>query len=305
LSSSNVFFEASGISKRYVCRTWNSYLEKHGIQRRGKRRPIQIPIFWRERFQKCHTNFVLVPSEIVALITKPVVWEVIKGYIGTRKKLWQTYSVPFLFVLYCFCSAGVWTQGFMLTCQVLCCLNHASSSFALVTLEIGSCFLPRPTWTELLLFHASWYSWDDKHMSAHSVFFYWHRASGTFSPGLVWNQNPPISASHIAEITGMGHWCPTSLPSLVRIIEHKSEDCCRPRSEFQQALMKALKASLWTRVLVTPVAGWRTISKENELMNQYRPGGVSREYRAFTELDHLLFNAFISLDNGTMATYQI
>jgi hypothetical protein len=40
-------------------------------------------------------------------------------------------------------------------------------------------------------------------------------------------------------------------------------------------------------------------------MNQYRPGGVSREYRAFTELDHLLFNAFISLDNGTMATYQI
>ena len=35
-------------------------------------------------------------------------------------------------------------------------------------------------------------------------------------------------------------------------------------------------------------------------MNQYQIGGLSRGYRAFSELDHVFFNAFIrGLDKGT------
>lgn len=40
--------------------------------------------------------------------------------------------------------------------------------------------------------------------------------------------------------------------------------------------------------------------QRDELINQYQIGGHSRGYRAFSELDHVLFNAFISgLDKGT------
>jgi hypothetical protein len=61
-----------------------------------------------------------------------------------------------------FCSTWVWIQSFMLAGQVLYCLNHASALFVLAVLEIGSCILPKPTWTVILLFYIFLCSWDDR-----------------------------------------------------------------------------------------------------------------------------------------------
>jgi hypothetical protein len=41
-------------------------------------------------------------------------------------------------VCVCVCVTGVWTQDFVLIKQALVCLNHTSSPFALVVLEMGS-----------------------------------------------------------------------------------------------------------------------------------------------------------------------
>jgi hypothetical protein len=41
-------------------------------------------------------------------------------------------------------------------------LSHASSPFALLILEIGSCFLSVLVWTMIRLFRASHSSWDDR-----------------------------------------------------------------------------------------------------------------------------------------------
>jgi hypothetical protein len=56
------------------------------------------------------------------------------------------------FFCVCVCGTGVWTQDFALARQGLYWLSHASCLFALVILEIGSCFLPRRAWTAILLF---------------------------------------------------------------------------------------------------------------------------------------------------------
>jgi hypothetical protein len=49
--------------------------------------------------------------------------------------------------------------------QVLDHLNHAPALFALVILEIGSCFLPEQAWTMILLLYTSCHSWDDRCVS--------------------------------------------------------------------------------------------------------------------------------------------
>jgi hypothetical protein len=64
--------------------------------------------------------------------------------------------------------------------------------FALVILEIGSCFLPRPAWTMFLLFYAFCSSWNDRHAPPHLAFFPIEMGiSQTFLSGLAWNHNPP------------------------------------------------------------------------------------------------------------------
>jgi hypothetical protein len=44
--------------------------------------------------------------------------------------------------------------------------------FALVILEIGSCFLLSQSWTEFLLFYASHHSWDDRQENHHAQLFF-------------------------------------------------------------------------------------------------------------------------------------
>jgi hypothetical protein len=58
--------------------------------------------------------------------------------------------------------------------------------FALVILEIWSYFLPRPPWTVILLFYASFGHWDDRCMPPWLDFFHWGSSSS-----LAQNHNPP------------------------------------------------------------------------------------------------------------------
>jgi hypothetical protein len=75
--------------------------------------------------------------------------------------------------------------------------------FALVILEIGGCFLPRPAWTMLLLFYASYHSWDDRctPLPRTTVASHWLRWSLAniclFWP---WTMVLLISASQLARI---------------------------------------------------------------------------------------------------------
>jgi hypothetical protein len=58
--------------------------------------------------------------------------------------------------------------------------------FALVTLETGSCFWPRPVWTTILLFSASHCSWDDRcaSITMPSFFLLTWGFTNFFLPGL-------------------------------------------------------------------------------------------------------------------------
>jgi hypothetical protein len=92
----------------------------------------------------------------------------------------QLHIIPFLF----------W-QGFRLARRVFYCLSHTSSPFALVILEIGSCFLPRPAWTSILLFYISQGSCDDRCVSPCPTFFTEMGCHGSATTIF------PISPSHI------------------------------------------------------------------------------------------------------------
>jgi hypothetical protein len=63
-----------------------------------------------------------------------------ESWILWRPGFWLTHCDGFLKTIFFFPfgETGVWTQGFMSAKQVLSCLSHTSSSFALVILEMGS-----------------------------------------------------------------------------------------------------------------------------------------------------------------------
>jgi hypothetical protein len=77
--------------------------------------------------------------------------------------------------------------------------------FALVILEIGSCFLPRPV-TVILLFYTSHCSWDDRNTLHAQLFFCWDEVLYTFLPRLVWNSSPSNLCIPVSwDVTGMSH----------------------------------------------------------------------------------------------------
>jgi hypothetical protein len=45
--------------------------------------------------------------------------------------------------------------------------------FALVILEIGTSFLPRPAWTMTVIVSTSYSSWDDRRAPLCQAFFHW------------------------------------------------------------------------------------------------------------------------------------
>jgi hypothetical protein len=76
--------------------------------------------------------------------------------------------------------------------------------FALVIFEIGSCCLPRPAWTAILLFYASYHSWNYRHMLPCPGFFLIEMGSCSFfCPGLSRTMILMISASQVATIAGL------------------------------------------------------------------------------------------------------
>jgi hypothetical protein len=101
-----------------------------------------------------------------------------------------------------FCSTEVWTQGFTLARQDSAAWAIPLTLFALVILEIGSCFLLRPAWTSIFLFYASCHCWDDSfsfsiEIGSHNVFcrgWPWILISDTW---IVWNDSsaPPCPAT--------------------------------------------------------------------------------------------------------------
>jgi hypothetical protein len=62
--------------------------------------------------------------------------------------------------------------------------------FAVLILEIGSHFLPRLSWTAVLLCYISHCSWDDRCMSPCPPFFCWDGVQTFFFVWLIWNSNP-------------------------------------------------------------------------------------------------------------------
>jgi hypothetical protein len=78
--------------------------------------------------------------------------------------------------------------------------------FALVIFEIKFHFVPRPAWTMILLFYASHHSWDDSCATIPSCFCWDGVLQTFFLPGQAWNETSPISASHVAVMTGTPSW---------------------------------------------------------------------------------------------------
>jgi hypothetical protein len=113
----------------------------------------------------------------------------------------------FINMLFFFGSAGVWTSGFALAKQALYYLTTPPVLFALVILELGSRFLLRPSWTVILLFYASWHSWDDRLLPLYPVIG-WDGISWALCLG--WPQTTIllISVSQIPRITCVNHQCP-------------------------------------------------------------------------------------------------
>jgi hypothetical protein len=75
-----------------------------------------------------------VPSSLELLILLP-----------QTPKCWDyRYALPSHFCCYCLfvCSSGIWTQGFLLASRCSIAWAMPPALFALVILEIGSCFLP-------------------------------------------------------------------------------------------------------------------------------------------------------------------
>jgi hypothetical protein len=71
--------------------------------------------------------------------------------------------------------------------QKLYCLSHASIPFALIILEIESCFLLRLTWTTIYC------CWDDRQVLPCPAFFHW---DGVWHTLFAWiGLEPPASPS--------------------------------------------------------------------------------------------------------------
>jgi hypothetical protein len=90
---------------------------------------------------------------------------------------------------------------------------YFSSPFALVTLEIGSHFLPRLTWTVILLFYTSPHHWVTMCVPPCPVFIGCDGSSNTLTSYLAWAQTVilPISTSQIVRITGISLVCSNML----------------------------------------------------------------------------------------------
>jgi hypothetical protein len=138
-----------------------------------------------------------------------------------------------------FCSS----VGFEL--RTLSLLGKCSTSwatpldlFSLVILEIGSHFLPKLAWTLILLFYASHYTWDDRHVPPCPTFFHWDGVLQTFFlPRLVWNYDPPylslpstLDGRHVPLQPAIGcngvsqAFCPDWLQTLILLISTSQVD---------------------------------------------------------------------------------
>jgi hypothetical protein len=77
---------------------------------------------------------------------------------------------------------------------------HLQHIFLCLFLETGFHFMPRPTWTGILLFYTSCSSWNDRCVPPHPVIG-WDGGSLTFCPSWLRITIIPISASQVAKTT--------------------------------------------------------------------------------------------------------
>jgi hypothetical protein len=71
-------------------------------------------------------------------------------------------------------------------------------------LKMGSCFLPRLTWTTILSY-TSHHRWDFRHTPPHPASFHWGGLVQTSLLGLAQNAILLVSVSQVARITGVSH----------------------------------------------------------------------------------------------------
>jgi hypothetical protein len=81
--------------------------------------------------------------------------------------------------------------------KALCLQGRHSTTwavFAVVALEIGPHFLPRPPWATILLFYTFCFCWDNEYdhgTQFFPFFLHWGEVLQTFLWGLTWNWDPP------------------------------------------------------------------------------------------------------------------
>jgi hypothetical protein len=88
-------------------------------------------------------------------------------------------------------------------CSAACTMPPAFS--ALVILDSGTCFLPKPIHTIILLFWAPHHHWHDRCTLLCSA-IRWDGVLLTFFMGCSGTVILLISASHVARITSVSHW---------------------------------------------------------------------------------------------------
>jgi hypothetical protein len=106
---------------------------------------------------------------------------------------------------------------------------------ALVILEIGSCFLPRLAWISILLFYPSHTVEGTGHMAPHRAVVHWLGVLQMIFC-LSWTGTAIllISASPVARVTGVSHWCQQKKLIFLRATRIKDNQTHREKKKCKQ-----------------------------------------------------------------------
>jgi hypothetical protein len=86
------------------------------------------------------------------------------------------------------------------------CFSHVASPFYCGYFWDKVFLFARTAWAVILLLYVSYHSWDDRHMPPCQAFSHWDGGPANFFTQTVL-EPALISASQVARIIGMSHWC--------------------------------------------------------------------------------------------------
>jgi hypothetical protein len=118
--------------------------------------------------------------------------------------------MEFLFVCFCFCNTGVWTQSFTFAKQVLYHLSHTLSPFCFTYFSnrishLRWDWLVLPIYSFCIAYLQFLHSWDNRCQSPCPAFIDWAGVSQTFSLGCSGTGVLLLSTSQAVSITDVSH----------------------------------------------------------------------------------------------------